>query len=499
MADVADETKISVSRAPQPKQVFTRVDPDGGNLTVTVDSSSQTKEFLIPSTVAFNFAKSFIEFDAEFPAGSASQATHVFTDFLPVERVQVRTGNNATVLADVSYAHIWTKAYRPMVTPASEYMSNEPCRPATTTVTSFGKNCGLQPTGSQKLNIITALGVAEFAAPGTVAADVRASDGPHCQYILNSGEPCGPTTLPQVEVIGDGYNMNTFCRQHLVENAVNTAIQLRYSFKLEDLLPASILANSDWLAFPEGVRIQLQFLPRDKWGFWATLPITNASSAPLTSDITLRNLRMWVATDSNPTTADLVRGRLNNKEGFSIQVPWITINQQATDASSTFSMQSHINKGMGETLRRIVTVITHTTANKNFTANIDNVAGVKITSWQQRLNARAVESDKVYMADANTGGGPTYWLQYKDTLEGSAILNRRFHGINFCIFCNFTDSRQSMNWNKEDHTLDSGHPLDKDILFSVDMDKASTAMNVIQYSVLQKRLKVSHGGVYFSS
>lgn len=437
--------------------------PQDGNQTVTISTSSQTKNFKIPANESINFANSILAFDVLTTALSAGQYGWYFMDAPPVSRVKLTT-SQGVILADVSNVNILSKFYRPMVTSKSEFMGRSPCWAGDTVAGSFGYSSYFQPSG------------------GAYDASVGANT-PNAQYIDSQGAISGTAMSASKGQFVDG-----FSQQHLMRGTAASATGWRVRIRLEDLLPSSILSNNDFLAFDHELLLEIQFVTSSEVGFYGTDASNPATGTAAISDVTLSNLFLHLMKDVNLETSEPRKNKA--KSGYTIQVPWIESRSDTTSTATTYSYQLNILKGYAYRLLRVLTAFANNTTTGIRTANIPNVNGQVIKTYQQKFNTASVENQFVSVQESGTNGA-NYWDWVEKQLTGSAVMNRRAFEVNFCIFLNLTSSGQSTDWRSSDHKEESGMVIGSETNYRVDVTKVGSALKVYQFPIYQKKLHIS--------
>lgn len=100
-ADLKKEVEVLTSNLR-----FTKIFQNTGADTVTIGNAQQTSTFEIPA-VAFNLAKSYLNYKASFAAQGAGQYAHIFKDVVPWSRLELYTRGGVYLcdITNMDYAH----------------------------------------------------------------------------------------------------------------------------------------------------------------------------------------------------------------------------------------------------------------------------------------------------------------------------------------------------------------------------------------------------------
>ena len=454
-------------------------------------------QFFIPAGSVYNFARSYISFDATFPTTAADEITAatlnnvVHTDKIPIDNLQLQT-NTGKVLANIQYADLYSKVSalittdldeyqdRPGIYGAGSYVTDSAVPVGRTSVGMLNTNYCCNPCkvplsvqgASGQLNQATLAGGAVSAA--TAATSPMIYHYPSASYTTCAATAVAPVLsgcipaqvitatvrLMNAPAANSGADTDLFSQQHLVSSGmfwqltsvqqVSATMTVRYFIPLKSFL-GTILAMDKDLWFPQQLQLIINWSRLSKWGFKATAAAV-ANIVSLAAP-TITNYRLNMASDCVQENVDSLR--LQAMQGIDLIVPWSVINSQAVNPAvgSVVTFPQTLSSGMGITCKRVISFVVDGANDLNTAGSMENVSAVRYTTVQTFLDSipRQIQPLQVANNDDFT------YQNFMINKSPAAISTRNFYITPFFID-NFSDSDHCSKFKYND-TCESGLEL----------------------------------------
>ena len=481
---VADQLNIVPTklRAPVYKQrKFTQV--SGGN-TLTLSTSPTQSIFNIPGNGVWNFAKSYLTFDASFAAVAQNCLNSLYTDCLPVDSIQLLY--DGRVLSELTNAQLYTKAAHHMATNLEDYLSRGPVYGTTAIGTGYPicQITGCQPVGGNqtrttaelKANLPSEVSLADNgASPQVIAASANPANAV-------SGSDLGVRYAPQRVVSGAPNG----------QNDTASVLSVRYKVALKSFV-GTIFAMDKNLHFGQNLQLIVNWADYRAFGFSSQVDAA-AGLAEFTAPPTITKYQLYLYEDVGESAQQLKDAVKST--GVNLIVPYTYCKPLTIPANATNGTNSQpLTKGMGLALKRILTVPSIANAVTNKRNNTFNVGGVKFTTIQSSLDGKPLQDQKLVLADSDV-----YNYQRELIKRSPAGLSSRTWEENCFFLDNFSDCYDSTNFYEND-CLESGLRIDTpQKTYEVNIEKtAAGSITLNQYQTWSKLLVIRPDGIMWGS
>lgn len=463
MTEVEVAKQFNYSKVPYicPYYKVSRIHPD--NQTVTINTSFQESIFEIP-VVAFNLARSILNFDVTFPDVNAKKNFVPADTFPYIRQIQLYTRTDVK-LCDLNAVSNYLKIIYPATTKQADLESELDDIHATGKMAQSGSFTG------------------ELYMSG-VAADAN------LRYLGTKG---GSVALVEYKRIWSGSAVGD-------QNGAGASPVFHVGFKLKNIKDTIFSIDKD-LFFNEIVYLKIIWNQASKV-YWSGTAV-NAGLANGT-DFDITNVALHLQVEQNQAITQQLKNAIASRQ-FQMNVPWIKYyTQPFPQPVANQNVRIKVNSVDGRRLLKIWHSCFNTTESSNTIYDNsaiddeapDKVAGdQKINRFTTYLNTEALQPFEV-----DTSKFQDYML-LRDKLKGSAVLNSNIYQSNWFWVEQF-DSEGPLH-EMSDMNYTCGIPIDNELIWdfqSVAGDDAGTgvALNHYTFAVFLKTLNITPEGTFIS-
>ena len=408
---VAPQLDEKVQAVDTPHYVFSRLLPLSGGQSQTVGSGAQQEVlFELPSTNVINLAHSYLSYQMAIPAQGASTYIHVPMDtFGEISQIQLMPRGGAPI-ADILYANNYLKMIRKPYTAKVEFDEM------------------VEEDGLYQSNLPAAQNPS--ATPAIYQA-AGAAGGVPVNASINFKEPQYIKTSQAANAVWP-VAAGTQLRQ----------VKLGY-FK------GTVLALDKDEYFPQTMVLRIVF-SGSKVGWSGTSNVNPATgSAPLTGNITLSQLQLYLAAE---TREDIIKLRMaESQRGKEISVPFIWYARVNLTGASQ-AVQVRMTGSNGSFCRRILIAPFAPNETNNYIFDHSNVTGAagtvttggKLLSYYTTIDGKRQQQYDIGCVPPNSAGvsvaypGDDYLLN-KKFLSGSVIQSKEMYKLNWLHIEDFVE------------------------------------------------------------
>ncbi|KYQ88909.1 hypothetical protein DLAC_10491 [Tieghemostelium lacteum] len=408
----------------EPEYEFTRLFPQSGSTQTTVTAGGNDTIFEIPPSKAYNFGKSWFQFQFQLPA-TATNFGVAFADFTPFFRqIQVYT-RGGLYLMDHTNFHLHSK----MVTKINKKIIE--------TLNSYN----------------SAPGTASQSYLPCYSSNTLASANPRYQN-TTAGNPNSVVSLAD-----RNYTEPTYL---IVGSAINTTTNLFVTIPFSELYE-SILAVDKDIMLNETLLVRFVWSELSNIGFGAPVGLTPGGSGlnpptqvpvPLAGPVTpnVTNMEIHLAIEKNLAIVNNLQQKISSAEGFSLMIPYCYQNQASLTGTNQ-SVTLRINRQNGMTLERIYHSIFipggglipgGTTTSYNTAIYNNNIASSNLDHFYTNLNNNKLMQYDYYTPQSAQPGLDDY-KALRPILLNSTVQSPNIHYYNWCWVEEFGDGTFDYN------------------------------------------------------
>jgi len=418
-----------------PKYKYTRVLPTSGSST-TLDGSNSEITFDISSRV-INLSRSVLTFTMTIPAPGVDRFNWVYETMSAISRIRFSTEGGQD-LVSLNYL--------------SEYLYT------------------VLPREMKMSNFLT-------------------NDATDRLYPSNSLVAANPKS------VGGAGDVNYVEPRYLAVGGNNTATTVQVRFPLKYIVNTLFGIDKD-LYFKETMKLHLTLASTDRV-FFTSADAADPTDTPQNPNVAvpITNMNLYLAVESDEDVAKMVQGIVNG-QGLHVPFPYVAEKLESSQLGSTQVASVTLSKQNGGTrLQKVYYSAFGNDLKTNRAYDNSNVAGVRVTSFQTKLDDQPLTEFEVRVTD-----GMDFALQ-KEYLEGSVLANRSVFQSRWSWVDDFSQLQKN---NGEDHlsvpkeNLLSGKPLDVQKIYSVESQVAGGAqLRHYLWCVCQRTLSSTKDGVKY--
>jgi hypothetical protein len=329
----------------EPIYSYTRIFPQSGSTTTTINAGGNDTIFELPPTKAYNLAKSWFEFSFNLPA-MASDRYYLFADFNPFFRqIQVYT-RGGLFLMDLNDAHLHSKMTMKINKKLKDTLNTSNSAPG---------------TSNQNYS--------HCFSSNAVATDLLAKRNDNTSASRSYTEPA--------YLVNPGADGN--------QGANTSELNCKITIYFKEIWDTILTIDHD-IIFNETILVRFVWNSLANVGFKANGTFNNLGALP--NAITINNMRLSLAIEENLSIVSGLLSKIASPEGFSLVIPYTYSNSiSLTGTSNTVTLR--VNRANGLTLDKIYHSVFNAAApNAQNLAVYDNsnLAAAKVTSFYTNLN-----------------------------------------------------------------------------------------------------------------
>lgn len=406
----------------------------------------------------------------------------MFTDCFPIDSISLQTSTGQE-LANLQAVQVYTKVLPWLATHVTEYSSRGGVYNDYLDTNPESECVGCQPS---------TVGIAR------TTAQFQPSIPSECQITTTAtgaDATATPSAFPANDVSGTD-RQYSLAPQMLITSVVDDQPYCEVLYKIPfSAFVGTILAMDKDLYFHQNLQLMIYWKPINNWAV-STAGVAGAGSfTPLqTGDAAgyPNSLFMYLAQDINDTNVRTMSAQVQTS-GMSLLVPW-TISRQLTTlaAIGLYTMSTQLTPGMGDALKRIVTIPVNHLNTLKLSANTFNVRNIKYSSVQSSMDGRPIQDEPLTLE--------LQWNYLYDLIKNSPIgLSRRtFHANSFWLD-NFSDCDDSTNFAKND-LMESGLRIDQPHTYEIQFNVLCSGGVILhQYLTVVRRLNITAAGAAWAS
>lgn len=437
---------------------WTSVYPLNGSQVININAVSQEQLFELPTADRLvNLSKSYLEFTLNVPA-TAALFTNLHALGCPlVAGLRLHTRRNLG-LADSNHVGMYSKA-----------------------MAVYANDDGM---ARERGNGVTGLNTGRFVysdlTPLQISTRQLAIDptDKRPDFLGAAGDPVEPAIIKSM----------------LSSPVVNSAISVKVSYRLGDIIPLSLLDVDRELYFGEPLQLTVRYQELSKLGFLSTLDSNYGPGfAALPAGITLDNIRIRTAVNMNATLFNQYSAKLQSPEGYEMLIPYVVDDLRTLGAATNHSIQNRLTRAMGMNCMFVMTVVGPSAVSPitvHSMSNINSASGAIGQAFTEVYDTLGTErlSDGNYRAD-----DLTLYRHVKSQSDGSLALQspRSFNDFTAMIRSWAGRPLHELAFGNA-ATEETGLSLTNDQIYTVNYSTAGAAgVSVYTFAVVQRALKIS--------
>lgn len=439
-------------------QYIRKLQQEGGE-TKTLSTAHETSLFEIMPQV-INLSKSKLMFEMKI-AARALISHKVRVDYPPIERLRLTSRSTQEPLIDISnFREYW----RMVVVKHMKKLDGPVGVGPTSAVARLSGLCTFANSSATNATPFTLDAVSPYAGKMD-----------HAGALVATGFP-----------IQDG-------QQILVSSGVNAAVSIYCCLDLGKLVGTLCAGNFNFYD-PSVMDLEITWARREQIYFDTDNAATIANETAAQDDVSIIDLQLWLARETDPMVANAVKSRF--LAGYSFPFPQVKMYSQGLAAASTsLAPNQKINNGRGARLLRVYTGERTTTEATINLQNWSNNAGAKVVSFHHEVNGVRVEAQDILESTRYDG----FFMQ-RFVNAGSIVselgVKEYYHTCPSYVLM-FSNNNQLLKCHQLDFQHD-GRSLAQEVLLTKDMTKAAIAITEFFCAVTQSELNVSATGVFIN-
>jgi len=307
-------------------------------------------------------------------------------------------------------------------------------------------------------------------------------------------------SLPQLT----GYENLHFYASNAVgnQNGQGTLI-LNVMFPLK-LIYDSIFSIDKDILFNEIMVLRLVFNGSNRFSFTTTAgDLTNPTANPAVpgGNISVQNLKLYLAVEQNLAIENELRAKIASPEGMSMLIPYIYTTKLGLPASSSQSLTIRYNRGHGLRLKKLFYAPYNTTEQLNTSFDHSNINGSKISSFYTQIDSTRLQQ---YNVDCTNAGGQSQdYLEMKKYLLHSCLPTDNLYQYNWFWLDSF-EEQNPLSDDIEENTI-CGLDLSTERQYEViattqasGVPPAYPALNHYVFAITQKMMTINSNGIIVS-
>lgn len=195
-------------------------------------------------------------------------------------------------------------------------------------------------------------------------------------------------------------------------------------------IPDSIFAVDKDLYIPSDMYIRFTAGGGNQFAFTST-STTNPSTAAaaVTGDITLSNIYLYLAVETNQLIIDSVISKVLS-DGIKLNVPYTVGFRNAQASGTVANINLQLSSQYGKTLKQIMHTVWNGVESTNTVLDCGNYNGTKIQSYNTFLNSRQLQDSNIVCNNSITANFDD-WRENRRFVRGSVIANRSIYAQNW--------------------------------------------------------------------
>ena len=220
---------------------------------------------------------------------------------------------------------------------------------------------------------------------------------------------------------------------------------------------------------------------------------TDNTSAPVAyaGSITLSNIKLYLAQDTNIETINMLKSKVASPEGFRLLYKAPIYNKINLNSASQ-SPSVKYNAALGKRLCAIYHALYHATESSNTAFDHNNLAAAKVTSYYVTINNNRITDLNLTPA--------TYmdYKFYKDSLDGTVMSDQDDYYFNWVIKTDLgaaVSVDQKTHYNPSFDNVIDGMPLTEEIKYDAVLTCVSATYNHYIFGIVQRELLINSNGI----
>jgi len=365
--------------------VYRTVSPQvGGNVSLNNGSSVGPSEFIIPPSCWIP-EHTRLAFDLQIP-GTASTPTYVNANLLTlIDRITVYDTATSNLLLDCSNFHKYASLVSSAATKLDDFLS---------------KSCVEAATDSA------------YATLSTAGDNPLEDISRNLQTVNDSAGNIGLTA----------YN-NTGRRQWYIgaddATASSADVYLCVNIPFSALKMTALSSDKIWYS-PSSLVIQIYWASTTQFAFVATgIADPDTGDVAITTQALIVSPKLYLANEGNLAIVSQVINKVMSGGGIQLPIPYPTVLQTTTSATTSQSFQYQLTRGYGN---RVICLITAPFSTAEISENNYHPRFIT-TQYNTFLNNVAILAPSGFVGDLATAPATDYALANKRYLVGSVIQN----------------------------------------------------------------------------
>lgn len=437
---------------------YSKLVPQSGLVNFTLSTSSTTECIIELPQKALYMDQSFISFQVSIAeSGTASEVidTHMMST-MAIDHISLAT-RSGQYLSDISNLDKYMRIVQPRCTEFEEFKTNDAFLPAATSA--------LAVTTGNWLARSNALASATTVAATPTGAEITAGGASFQAPSLS---------YDGIKVVSVGAVRDGAGAGNVVFN-----VQMRLG-----QIPYSIFADKRCLYFNEVIVLRILFAPVNRLGFRAALNVLPGTA--LDTAVTLNNVALYSAIETNPVIIDEIVNRVNNG-GMKLTIPWVNTFKTSSAVTTYLPIQQKLNRSHGKSLLKVFNGLFHATESGSTCYDNSNVASAKIVDLYSVMDNSRIQ-DGLLTCASNDDYRENRKLYDKCVIQNSQMFKQHMAYCDSWDGYTFIDSARNA-------TVDNGLSLLQERLYQINYDTVSAAYAHYSFFITQKDLIIGGGQV----
>lgn len=385
MENISKELNYSPVVSNHSTLVYRTVSPQvGGNVSLNNGSSVGPSEFIIPPSCWIP-EHTRLSFDLQIP-GTANTPTYVNANLLTlIDRITVYDTATSNLLLDCSNFHKYASLVSSAATKLDDFLTKSAVEAATDSAYATLSAAGDNPLEDISRNLQTV-----NDSPGNIGLTAYNNTGRR-QFYIGADDA----------------------------TAANADVYLCVNIPFSALKMTALSSDKLWYS-PSSLVIQIYWASTTQFAFVATgIADPDTGDTAVTTQALIVSPKLYLANEGNLAIISQVMNRVMTGGGIQLPIPYPTVLQTTTSATTSQSFQYQLTRGYGS---RIIALITAPFSTAEVSENNFHPRFIT-TQYNTFLNNVAILAPSGFVGDLATAPATDYALANKRYLVGSVIQN----------------------------------------------------------------------------
>lgn len=461
--ELNDAINYSVKQSSHPSYRMSRVLPQSNASETLASGANITTQIELPNKV-YNLSRSTLDFRMDV-VGTASEFSRTWSLGAPIESF-VLSSREGVELARVDSADIYGAAVLPYVTKLEDFLSHP------------------KSLGANDATLATAQSLAE------TTQDKGFNFFPNGAALASNDNPAVDCGRNPVRVVAGAGAINDVAyteMQYFRQGGDDDDVCINFSIPFSKIAPHTVCSMDKDFFFGQNLLLNVNWVSKQQAGWeGSSATVIETGEAVITGDITVNNIRVYLAVETNEVIANMIKQRAAT-EGLKLMVPFVRAYTYVSPVSTGSTMNQKVNLSNGQRLLHCYSVCLHNTSTLSTRHDKSNLVQIKVQSYQNQIDSMNLSENRI---DEQNGEG---YQNHRDLIKGSCIQNANVYAHNRVNILSFRDG-PTCEWLERDGVMD-GLDLSQEKYISIDQTTVSAAYRNMLFVVTQKLLNVQPSGM----